>query len=96
MTVKELLTPQDGVLGPQIPLADVSSELQASQCQTIRIPGTSFEVIPSTADLAYLAHCRAVNAPNERPGTYVGAARQSTAAGERILASPLPCAPYLS
>ena len=68
MTVKELLTGQDGVLGPQIPLADVSAELQASQCQTIRIPGTSFAVIPSTADLAYLAHCRAVNAPNEDPG----------------------------
>jgi hypothetical protein len=66
-TVTELLTPVTGVLKPQIPQSDISTEMLASQCQTILIPGTSFAVIPNEANLAYLAHCRAVNSPDEDP-----------------------------
>lgn len=64
-SVQDLLAPEAGVLKPNIPVGDVSADLLASQCQTIRIPGTSFAAIPTAADLNFLAHCRAVKATHE-------------------------------
>ena len=67
-TVSELLTadPDKKVLKPTLPANWVSDALLASTCQTITIPGGVFNaVMPSTADLSYLAHCRGVNTPSE-------------------------------
>jgi hypothetical protein len=67
-TVSELLTadPDKNVLKPTLPANWVSDALLASTCQTITIPGAVFNaVMPSTADLSYLAHCRGVNTPSE-------------------------------
>lgn len=53
-------------LKPTLPSGWVSSDLDKSQCQTITIPGTVFnKVMPTKDDLAYLAHCRAVNTADE-------------------------------
>jgi hypothetical protein len=64
--VSDLLAPDQNVLKPQLPKDWVSTDVLASQCQTITIKGQAFNaVVPSTADLPYLAHCRGVNTLNE-------------------------------
>jgi hypothetical protein len=65
-TVADFLAPSTTVLKPQLPDGWVSSDLLSSQCQTITIPGAVFNaVVPSTDDLPYLAHCRALNTLDE-------------------------------
>jgi hypothetical protein len=65
-TVSDPLAPNPNVLKPQIPTANVSPAVLASQCQTITIPGTVFNaVMPGKDDLRYLAHTRAVSHPDE-------------------------------
>lgn len=63
-TVSALLAPSTTVVKPQLPSVD--SDLLNSQCQTITIPGAVFNaVVPSTADLPFLTHCRGVNTLDE-------------------------------
>lgn len=71
-TVAELLADDPNVLKPQLPAGWVSDQMLSSQCQTITIPGATFEaVMPALTDLPYLAHCRVVNLPNETsPGPF--------------------------
>lgn len=67
-TVKNLLAADPNVLKPQLPDGWVSQDLLNSQCQSIKIPGTTFaSVMPSLTDLPFLSHCRTVNTPNEDP-----------------------------
>ncbi|HEX3685586.1 MAG TPA: hypothetical protein VHU83_23835 [Bryobacteraceae bacterium] len=66
--VRDLLAPNPDVLKPQLPAGWVAQELLESQCQTITIPGATFNaVMPLTTDLPYTAHCRAVNVEDEDP-----------------------------
>ena len=65
-TVQLLLTPSDTVLKPQIPPSNIAADVLNSQCQTITIPGLIFNaVVPTTAELPLLTHCRAVNTLDE-------------------------------
>jgi hypothetical protein len=66
-TVNDLLTADTAnVLKPQILVSSLPPGVPASQCQTITVPGPVFNaVMPETTDLRYLAHCRAVSAPDE-------------------------------
>ena len=64
--VSEFLATSSTVLKPQLPSGWVSDDLLASQCQTIKIPGASFNALaPSTLDLPLMAHCRGVSTPDE-------------------------------
>jgi hypothetical protein len=64
--VSQLLSPDANVLKPQLPGGWVTQDAMSSQCQTITITGAAFNaVLPSTTDLPYLAHCRAVNTLDE-------------------------------
>ena len=64
--VSQLLSPDPNVLKPQLPSGWVTQDVMSSQCQTITITGAAFNaVLPSTTDLPYLAHCRAVNTLDE-------------------------------
>ncbi|MFZ1084369.1 MAG: IPT/TIG domain-containing protein [Terracidiphilus sp.] len=67
-TVGALLTadPNKIVLKPQLPPDWVATDVLASQCQTITIPGAVFNaVVPSTTDLPFLTHCRGINTLDE-------------------------------
>ena len=65
-TVGKFLNPDSNVLPPQLPGGWVSQDVLNSQCQTITITGNAFNaVLPSTTDLPYLVHCRAVNTLDE-------------------------------
>jgi hypothetical protein len=67
-TVDLLLTPdsEGKILKPQLPIGWVGPDLLNSQCQTITIPGAVFNaVVPTTADLPFLTHCRGVNTLDE-------------------------------
>ena len=65
-TVSALLATSTTVLKPQLPVGWVSSDVLSSQCQTITIPGAVFNaVVPTTADLPFLTHCRGVNTLDE-------------------------------
>jgi hypothetical protein len=64
--VSDLLAASTTILKPDLPNGWVSADLLASQCQTITIPGAAFNALmPSTDDLRFLAHCRAVNTLDE-------------------------------
>ncbi|SBS33281.1 hypothetical protein MSP8886_02703 [Marinomonas spartinae] len=59
-TVTELLTadPHNLVFKPQLSTSGLSQDELNASCQTICIPGELFaSVLPSVADLTYLAHC---------------------------------------
>jgi hypothetical protein len=63
ISVKELLTSSDEVLGPQIKRAELSEAELKSACQAITVPGRVFTAaMPNLEELPSLAHCRAVNA----------------------------------
>ena len=65
-TVQQLLASDPNTLKPTLPVGWVSQDVLQSQCQTVIIPGATFEaVMPLQTDLPYLSHCRAVNVPNE-------------------------------
>ncbi|MCO4090636.1 MAG: hypothetical protein HEQ34_01610 [Sphingorhabdus sp.] len=67
MTVAQLLTADPNFLKP--PLAVTDPDILASQCQTIIVSGAAFRATTPTADeLALTAHCRGVNALDERVG----------------------------
>ncbi len=66
VTVQQLLAPNPDVLKPALPAGWVSAAVLNSQCQAIAIPGAVFNaVVPTTAELPYLAHCRGVNTLDE-------------------------------
>lgn len=65
-TVSKFLNPDSNMLAPQFPAGWVSQDVMNSQCQTITITGAAFNaVLPTTTDLPYLVHCRAVNTLDE-------------------------------
>ena len=65
-TVANLLAVDPNVLKPQLPAGWVSQTVLNSQCQMIQVPGAVFNaVVPTTADLPYLTHCRGVNTLSE-------------------------------
>lgn len=65
-TVQQFLAPDSNIFKPDL---TVSPDVLASNCQTITISAATFTaVMPQQADLKYLAHCRAVNAPDEDLG----------------------------
>ncbi|MGN6276692.1 MAG: hypothetical protein ACTHNP_12300 [Solirubrobacterales bacterium] len=79
MTVEELLSSSDEVLGPRITLAEVPEAERKSTCQAVTVKGAAFTaVMPSLEELAHLAHCRAVNNEAE------GAALLSLVLGNRL------------
>jgi hypothetical protein len=60
------LDPKSQTLKPALPADWVSPELMQSQCNTVTIPGATFNaVMPLKTELPFLAHCRAVNSPHE-------------------------------
>jgi hypothetical protein len=64
--VSTLLTGDPNTLKPQFPSDCGTQPLQQTQCQTITIPGATFQaVLPKVTDLGYLAHARTVNVANE-------------------------------
>ena len=66
VSVAELLAADLNVLKPQIPSSRLSPATRESRCQTITVPGEAFEkLLPSREDLAYLAHCRAIDRAGE-------------------------------
>jgi hypothetical protein len=65
-TVGDLLASDANTLKPQLPASRVSADVLAAQCQTIKITGATFNaVMPSKADLPYLAHCQGVSTLDE-------------------------------
>ena len=65
-TVGALLAQSTTVLKPNLPANWVAPDVLNSQCQTITIPGAVFNaVVPTTADLPLLTHCRGVNTLDE-------------------------------
>jgi hypothetical protein len=65
-TVAGLLASDPDTLKPSLPAGWVSPDVLQTQCQTVTIPGATFQsVMPEQADLPLLAHCRAVNVPDE-------------------------------
>jgi hypothetical protein len=66
ITVGDLITPGDPtIMGPQ-GLTNVSALDKAMPCMGIDIPKATFQaVIPSRAELPYLAHCREVDMANK-------------------------------
>jgi hypothetical protein len=65
-TVADLIASDPTTLKPQFPANWVSTDVLASQCQTLTIPGAVFNaVVPSTTDLPFLTHCRGVNTLDE-------------------------------
>ncbi|HEY8036864.1 MAG TPA: IPT/TIG domain-containing protein [Methylobacter sp.] len=64
--VSQLFVEDPNVLKPTLPTGWVSAEQLASTCQTITIPGATFNaVMPSKDDLKYMTHCRGVNTLDE-------------------------------
>ncbi|HEU4844804.1 MAG TPA: IPT/TIG domain-containing protein [Burkholderiaceae bacterium] len=60
------MTADPNVLKPTFPAGWLSDTTLASQCQTITVRGAAFSAVaPQTADLSYLAHCRAVRSAEE-------------------------------
>ncbi len=58
--------PRSQTLKPTLPAGWVPPELMQSQCNTVTIPGATFNaVMPLATELPFLAHCRAVNSPHE-------------------------------
>ena len=67
-TVSALLTPSDALVTPTVDKASVPSDVLASSCQMITVPGDLLlAVAPSQADLPYLAHVRQVD-ESAQPG----------------------------
>ncbi len=67
-TVRGVIEPDPfgAVLKPDISPSSVAASLLDTRCQTVVIPGDVFAaVMPTLADLPFLAHCRAVNTPDE-------------------------------
>ncbi|MDQ3919064.1 MAG: hypothetical protein M3348_11360, partial [Acidobacteriota bacterium] len=79
VAVKDLVAADPNVLKPQFPADWLSAAALASQCQTIHITGDAFNALmPQSADLPYLAHCRAVRSATE------GEALVSVVLGNRL------------
>lgn len=70
LTVKEFLEPGKGFLYPEkVELFPDTGEKKDDSCMVVEIPGALFQkVIPSQADLIYLAHVRKVNTENKATG----------------------------
>ena len=66
ISVRDLLSFDDEILGPQIDKATLSEAELESACKAITVPGPNFAAaMPNLEDLASLAHCRAVNTDGE-------------------------------
>lgn len=62
-TVKDVIAPPSGALGPSITVPD---SMLSSQCQTITITAEAFRsLMPYLSEIPFLAHCRAVNTASE-------------------------------
>jgi hypothetical protein len=50
------------IIKPDIPIASISDEEQQALCQTVIVDGAVFQqILPTSLELPYLAHCREVN-----------------------------------
>jgi hypothetical protein len=85
-TIKDLMTPGSGIIGPQIELTQYEQDSDA--CQTIDLPPRVFaRVMPARADLPFLAHVREVATDNKETWSLLKEGRFSVVLGNRFPSS---------
>lgn len=62
LTLKDLINPPDGTIGPKITLDKVAGEAESDPCNVIDLPYELFQnIIPLKSELGYLSHARCIN-----------------------------------